>query len=231
MKQVKFSELPQNEFKITVATTATGASTLSASVDGITSSYTTVAAETSDSAAYNWSRSLRIDLGSAYTVLKSADSEITVSAVNGRRLRPVFVTSADATQTATGSGWWLDTAIWSGATAKAFGAPATAGGWAIGEAADSDLTLVLLRLNNQSGGAKAANFSVWTRERGGTWAVDITLGTAGVISLTNSGVAAHNTDVEILMSTYADEIAVELIDDAAGGALVGCSASAWVATL
>ena len=211
---------------ITIANVATGAATLVALIDGITSTYVTVAAESAADAATNWGAQLVVDLGTGYTV-SVLGVVITVSTASGAFIKTGFLRTTDGTQTATQSGWELNTALLDRQQTAGTGQPTSGvNGFAIGSGSpDEPVTLFIrAKLLNISGGAKAARFRLWRWLPDQGWGADQVVG----LDTISAGAADVIAEEYLTVTVVASRVAIELVDDGAAGNLANCFFSSWV---
>ena len=211
---------------ITIANAATGAATLVALIDGITSTYVTLAAESAADAATNWGAQLVIDLGTGYSV-SVLGVVITVSTVDGKFIKTGLLYTTDGTQTATQSGWELNTALLDRQQTAGTGKPTSGtSGFAIGSGAPEDPVTLFIRVKllNINNGVKDARYRLWR------WLPDQGWGADQVVGLNTISAGATVTIVEeyLTVTVVASRVAIELVDDGSGNNLANCFFSSWV---
>ena len=228
MRLIKTSSLDPQSVQVTIAGVATGAATLLLRCDGVLSTYVTIAAESAADAATNWATQLATDLGAGYTISALA-GVITITKDLGN-IFPVFAFETDATQSAVISSSFQDSsALVSNVTTAATGRPTSStSGFAVPGSEDNARTLFIKgRLANLAGAAKSCRFKVWLYDTARGWYVSEVIGTR---TISDAGSSAISSTVLCLdLEANALRVAIELVDDGAGGNLANCAFSGWVA--
>jgi hypothetical protein len=229
-------DIPSNVATLEVIGVATGGGALIIQVDSVTTSYTTIAAETAAVAASAAAAQYQSALDAAYAVgeydVSAVGTTITIVRTNGNPLWLEEQFSTDATQSIESTGGdHHDTALLHEVTTAGTGRPLRYDdGHTINDpdlpAADRSVTLVLeAELTNGSGGAVTARWKVWWWFDSLGWVEDQEVGIRSITQTSGSGL---QKDVIAVSAVGAEKCAVELEDDGASGNLpAGASFSVW----
>jgi hypothetical protein len=212
--------------ELTITGVATGAATLVSAIDGVTSTYITLPAESAADAATNWGAQLVTDMGTSY-VVSVLGVVITISTASGAFIKTDFVMTTDGTQSVAASGWEINSSVMSVQQTAATGLPlSSTSGFAVGSGSpDAPVTLFIrAKLLNISGGVKDARFRLWRWLPDQGWGADQVVG----LDTVSAGAAVVVAEEYLTVSVVASRVAIELVDDGAGGNLANCFFSAWV---
>lgn len=219
-----------------VAGAATGGAALIVQVDSVTSSYTTIGAQSAADAATGAAAQYQTDLDAAYGAGQydsSADgATITIQRLNNNPLWVEEHFSTDATQSIQQTtGDHFDTALLHEVSIAGTGKPARYDDGHETDApdlpaGDRSVTLVLeAELTNGSGGAVTARWKLWWWFDSLGWVEDQEV---GIRSITQTSGAGLQKDVIAVSAVGAEKCAVEFFDNNAGGDLpAGATFSAW----
>jgi hypothetical protein len=231
-----YGESESNVALITITGAATGGAELQVRIDGTYDAYTTVAAETATAAATAWAAALGTALGTSYTVTNPSAGLIRVEGPFSEIVVD-WEASSDGTQSINVAAKYLSEKILDGATTAGTGAPtAFSSGFAVRVKTETDdrMANVAIRTDlwNISGGAKTARWRIhWYIPYVG-WVVDQEVGTRTVTDSAGTGTPPVTSDAIIVAAPASvSRIAIELVDDGAGGNLANCSLHAYAALM